>query len=405
MSQASITLHCGQHFVQALWWLACWRGGQRKCALQVPSCRHGDLCLPGVSGASPSFRHQLQRDGQRAVVLHCDWGSPVYLQPAHPGGPSGWHFPLVWCLHHLAAACCTIGLKEVSLWSPPFPSPSRHQGQQAVSCCQSGVAWYGHWYCELVQRVSTLSNGQGYQATCCSHCSHSSSGPEIEPYPCRPVGPSAFICWRFQVPLYSSTLKCLPWRWCVVHLFPCWRVPVCSGAASTVLPAQTPVCPASSGNETPNLHPGSGLCASVVHGACLCVCQEKWGGSAPCVFAQGAYKVLEINNKFFSLKNGGCTEVVSVDHLKPHLGSADVAPAHWVAKFLLLLSLVFRTALAGGGGACGGQLQSRNRELFVLVIRESSVHCQSVPCTRGVHYSAISSKFLGLMFNVKRSYF
>ncbi len=85
----------------------------------------------------------------------------------------------------------------------------------------------------------------------------------------------------------TRTLKCLPWRWCMVHLFPCWRVPVCSGAASTVLPAQAPVCPASSGNETPNLHPDSGLCTFLVHGA-LSVHQERWGGFTPCVFVPGA---------------------------------------------------------------------------------------------------------------------
>ncbi len=72
--------------------------------------------------------------------------------------------------------------------------------------------------------------------------------------------------------------------------------------------------------------------------------------SALVSLCQGPYKVLEANNKFFSLKIGGCTEVVSVDHLKPHLGCTDVALAHWVTKFLLLLSLVFSTALAGGGG-------------------------------------------------------
>jgi transposase InsO family protein len=42
---------------------------------------------------------------------------------------------------------------------------------------------------------------------------------------------------------------------------------------------------------------------------------------------QGLYRVLEISQKFLSLKVGGRTEVVSVDRCKPHLGKAPLSPA------------------------------------------------------------------------------
>jgi hypothetical protein len=42
---------------------------------------------------------------------------------------------------------------------------------------------------------------------------------------------------------------------------------------------------------------------------------------------QGPYRVLERSQKFLSLEVGGCTEVVSVDRLKPHLSKAPLSPA------------------------------------------------------------------------------
>jgi hypothetical protein len=42
---------------------------------------------------------------------------------------------------------------------------------------------------------------------------------------------------------------------------------------------------------------------------------------------QGPYKVLERRDKFFKLEVGGQPEVISVDRLKPHLGTAPVSAA------------------------------------------------------------------------------
>jgi len=41
----------------------------------------------------------------------------------------------------------------------------------------------------------------------------------------------------------------------------------------------------------------------------------------------GPYKVVARQPKFFRLEVGGRLEVVSLDHLKPHLGQAAVEPA------------------------------------------------------------------------------
>jgi hypothetical protein len=53
------------------------------------------------------------------------------------------------------------------------------------------------------------------------------------------------------------------------------------------------------------------------------------GGTVPPLspLYQGPYKVLERRDKFFKLEVGGQPEVISVDRLKPHLGTAPVSAA------------------------------------------------------------------------------
>jgi hypothetical protein len=53
------------------------------------------------------------------------------------------------------------------------------------------------------------------------------------------------------------------------------------------------------------------------------------GGTVPPLspLYQGPYKVLGRREKFFKLEVGGQPEVVSVDRLKPHLGTAPVSAA------------------------------------------------------------------------------
>ena len=41
----------------------------------------------------------------------------------------------------------------------------------------------------------------------------------------------------------------------------------------------------------------------------------------------GPYAVLERSSKSFKVDLGGCTDIISVDRLKPHLGTAPLLPA------------------------------------------------------------------------------
>jgi hypothetical protein len=61
---------------------------------------------------------------------------------------------------------------------------------------------------------------------------------------------------------------------------------------------------------------------------------------------QGPYKVLDRREKFFKLEVGGQPEVISVDRLKPHLGTQRGRPKRPVAVEALISS-----SSASTGGA------------------------------------------------------
>ncbi len=70
----------------------------------------------------------------------------------------------------------------------------------------------------------------------------------------------------------------------------------------------------------------------------------------------GPYQVLDNGPKVFRLAIGGRAESVSIDRLKPHLGTADVVPQRPPLKGTAALErcsvLSFRVNT--GGGQCGG---------------------------------------------------
>jgi hypothetical protein len=68
---------------------------------------------------------------------------------------------------------------------------------------------------------------------------------------------------------------------------------------------------------TDRLFPAALWTASFVH--------VQRGGAIPLLYI-GPYQVLSRSPKFFQLFVGGKTEAVSVDRLKPHLGTAAVTP-------------------------------------------------------------------------------
>ena len=79
----------------------------------------------------------------------------------------------------------------------------------------------------------------------------------------------------------------------------------------------------------------------------------KHGGSLPPLtpLYQGPFKVLERGPKFFLLQMDPRQERVSVDRLKPHLGSAPAAPVPVPHAWRLRSAAIsYAAAVAGGGG-------------------------------------------------------
>ncbi len=70
----------------------------------------------------------------------------------------------------------------------------------------------------------------------------------------------------------------------------------------------------------------------------------------------GPYHVLQRGDKVFQLRIGDGVQAISVDRLKPHLGTADVSPAvpPLRGRPAMVRDGVSFAAAVTGGGQCGG---------------------------------------------------
>lgn len=87
------------------------------------------------------------------------------------------------------------------------------------------------------------------------------------------------------------------------------------------------------------------------------------GGTTPSLapLYHGPYQVIQRSEKFFRLQVGGRLEAVSVDRLKPHLGTSEISPASPPTRgrprtvFPAAAASTSSSVASAGGGYCGGR--------------------------------------------------